>query len=714
MIPVSWDTETALIRPALLAPPMTCLTWADNVEAPQILHVHDGAHEWLADMLRRPDILLVGQNVEFDSAVVCAEFPDLIPLVFDAYRANRITCTKKRQQLLDIAGGVYRGRPGHNGKWIVHRYDLGDLSKRYLGKPMLKDGWRYMYAEFRDVPLERWVEHARGVQARCAVRRAELEASGLLPFSEKELERAGWSDYEIECLEREVKNIDAIIADVPEGVIRYPLDDAATQLAVFLGQEKHAEYLKDQFRQAYAYFVLYLSSAWGLRTSPEGVAALEAQLSEAYKELEGELQAVGLVRENGTRDMKAVKQMMIAACREFGLPLRRTEAHFKKNEPCAAGDACEEHISLDSDACEAVVAAAGAFGSETPFSDYAEFVTLGKMLKNDCKMLRSGTVYPVHTHYDLAETGRTTSSKPNIQNLNTGRVKNKKSKAQQLRHCIRQAFVPRPGKVFFQADYPQLELYTLAQCCMSWLGFSKLAEALNAGQDPHLSMAAQICGLSYEEAAKNKKREDVDHARQIGKVFNFGKPGGLGNKKLITWARKTYGVVMTEAECERYTAQWHATFPEMRAYFARVNAMFGEDQERCSVETLFTQRWRGGATYCATCNNGFQALGVDCAKNALGLVARAQYAEPSSPLYRTRTVAFVHDEVIGECDDNPKAHDVAFELARLMCEGANVYLPSVPIPMTKMEPTLMRLWSKEAKQVWDANRRLMPWSPESK
>ena len=37
---------------------------------------------------------------------------------------------------------------------------------------------------------------------------------------------------------------------------------------------------------------------------------------------------------------------------------------------------------------------------------------------------------------------------------------------------------------------------------MSWVGFSKLAEALNRGLDPHLAMAAQILGISYEEAAK--------------------------------------------------------------------------------------------------------------------------------------------------------------------------------------------------------------------
>jgi len=262
------------------------------------------------------------------------------------------------------------------------------------------------------------------------------------------------------------------------------------------------------------------------------------------------------------------------------------------------GDACEKHISLDSDACEAVAGAATvsviadkeidgdaevALECESAhaqsFLHYAEFTAVTKMLSNDCAMLARGTVYPIHTHYDIAETGRTTSSKPALQNLNTGRVKNDKSTAQRLRKGVRQAFIPRPGKVFIQADYPQLELYTLAQTCIRWLGFSKLGEMLNAGMDPHLAFAATLRGMTYEDAAKNKKRDDVDKARQIGKVFNFGKPGGMGNLKLQKWARKTYGVNLTLEQLKEYTETWHATFPEMRAHFA-VFMEFEGDQIR--------------------------------------------------------------------------------------------------------------------------------------
>lgn len=715
MTPLAFDTETALIRPALLAPPLVCVTWQQAGAEPQIAHWADAEphlRAWLTD----PNVLLVGHFIAYDMAVICAQFPELIPLVFAAYKANHVTCTKKRQQLLDIAGGVFRGRPGEKGKWIMHDYTLDALSRRHLGKPMQKDGWRLEYGNFRDVPLKDWPAKARELQIRATHRMAEIV---------RDYNISGLSRSDLpEAIQTECRNLDAIFADAPEGVIRYPLDDASTTLGVYQAQEKHAEFLKDQYRQAYADFCLYLSSAWGLRTNPEGVEALRAELTEAHGELVEEMKTLGLVRSDGTRDMKKVKRLMIDTCRENALALRRTDAHTKPDKHgvvCAdtIGDACDEHVSLDSDACEAAVSASGedSHGETvdgllgTPLSKYAEFVALTKMISNDVRMLEQGITYPVHTRYDIAETGRTTSSKPNIQNLNTGRYKKGETRTSKLlRPGVRQAFVPRPGKVFAQADFPQLELYTLAQWCIARFGFSKLGDMLNAGLDPHMAVAAKILGISYEEAAANKKRTDVDAARQVGKAFNFGKPGGMGDTKFRTAAHKMYGVELTDTQCKAYTAQWYETLPEMRLHFDWARDLFPEGVERATVATLYTDRVRGGTTYCAACNNGFQALGSDCFKAALCLVSEAQYCDTASPLFGSRTVACVHDEMIGECDDGPGAHDAAYELARLMVKGANRYLPDVPILMERMDPVLMRVWSKEAKQVF-SDGRLVPWAP---
>lgn len=704
---LAFDTETALIRPGLHAPPLTCITFQRPGLEPRIEHVY-GALPRLRSWLTDTTTVLVGHFVSYDLAVCCAEFPELMPLVFKAFREQRITCTKIRQQLLDIAGGVFRGGPTPEGKWRVNNYDLADLTRRHTGRVLQKDAWRLEYANFRDVPLARWTERASELQTRARARRAELPA-----IVDKDAPEAD-----------EVKRLDAMIADAPEGALQYPLEDARATLDVYLAQEKHAEYLADQYRQTFAQFALYLSSTWGARTSSEGVAALKEELSEAHGELETELQALGLVRADGTRDMKAIKVRMIAACAAYGVSIRWTDAHTKDSDgnprTCPAGDLCDKHISLDGDACEAIVqASASGDGPDVEddaaeaFVAYAEFSAITKMLNNDVAMLERGVEYPVHTRHDMAETGRGTSSKPALQNINTGRMKKGQEGrvSMRLRPGVRQAFVPRPGRVFIQADFPQLELYTLAQCCYSWLGYSKLGDMLNAGLDPHLNFAAMLLGIDYDEAKRRKKESQVDQARQIGKVFNFGKPGGMGNKKLKTWAWKTYGVDLSLEQLEKYTLLWKQTLPEMPAYFARVAAMFGQDASRVSVETLFTQRRRGGATYCAACNNGFQALGSDCAKAAACLIAEAEYAIPTSPLFGSRTVFFVHDEFIAETDDGPGVHDAAHELARLMTLGANQYLPNVPIPLAKMEPLAMRMWSKGAEPVFQSGR-LAVWEPK--
>jgi DNA polymerase-1 len=698
---VAWDTETALIRPALLAPPLACVTWQRPGMDPRIAtECKPLVSEWLAN----PEALLVGHNVAYDLGVIGAAFPDLVPSIFRAYDQNRVTDTMLRQQLLDIAAGVYRGRTSSTGYWITHEYTLEALAKRCAGIVLQKDAWRLSYGSFIGVPLAKWPARAVEVQAEAAEQVVVLEARAAQVTDEDDAK----------SIAKELDGLRSMVASDPSQCVTYPLDDARATLAVYQAQEQHRVYLDDQYRQSRAAFWLHLSSAWGLRTDAEGVAILRRETQAALDEIEVDLVALGIVRKDGSRDTKKAKQRMLAACAESGRKVRRTAAHAEGEglsvlEQVASGrkprcktldgtplddgaDECEEHVCLDSDACAA--------SEDQLLIDYAELSTLKKTLSNDIPALEAGIVWPVHTRYGLAETGRTTSSKPNIQNL-------------RRRAGIREAFVPRPGRVFMQADYPQLELYTLAQCCVSWFGASKLADALNAGLDPHLAVAAQILGIPYEEAAKNKKRKDVDDARQIGKVANFGFPGGLGIEKLILFARKTYGVILTPESAKALKATWIATWPEMQHHFARVNSLCANPEGLATVETLWTRRFRGGATYCAACNNGFQALGVDCAKEAGWRITRAMYAEPDSVLYGSRLPAFVHDEFIGETDDTPQAHDCAYEMSRLMVEGANIYLPDVKIKLAKMEPLLMRRWSKKAEPCFDSSGRLVPWAPKA-
>ncbi len=644
MTPLAFDFETALIGPGNLAPKASCLTYQRAGGSAQIVHWSE-AHNILKTALLDPDTLFVGHNVAFDMAVVCANYPDLLPLVFAAYDADRVTCTMLRQKLLDIAGGCYRKRPNADGVWKPVNYDLASLARRHCNYELKKEGFRLFYGFFRDTPINRWVDRAKEVQA---------------------LGRAG----QLTVTEEQAKELPGMLAANPEEVIKYPLEDAVLTLAVYQRQEEHASFLEDQFRQARAAFWLHLMSAWGLHTDAAAVQDLRIQTENELGEVKDRLIAAGLVRVDGSRDTKAAQALMAKVCEEKGKKPRLTPAG---------------KISLDSDACEAC---------EDPLmEDYAEYTNLSAVLDKDIPMLLRGTTLPIHSRYDIAETGRTTSSKPAIQNLRT---------SVGIRECIR----PRPGYVYAQADYEGLELHTLAQVCLVLLGQSKLADILNAGRDPHMEVAAKILGVSYEEAiSRGTKDPQVYLARQTGKVANFGFPGGLGIKRLVEFAWKLYQVKLTEPEAKILKEVWFSALPEMPYYFEHVNRL-PENSIGRTMEQVYVKRYRGGASFCSAANGYFQGLGSDVAKNAGWLISKACYTEPSSVLFGSRIVAFVHDEFLVEVKDDERAHDKAMELSRLMILGADKYLPDVK---AKAPPMLMAFWSKQAKTTFNEEGRMIPW-----
>ena len=274
---------------------------------------------------------------------------------------------------------------------------------------------------------------------------------------------------------------------------------------------------------------------------------------------------------------------------------------------------------------------------------------------------------------------------------------------------IRECFRPRPGYVYAQADYHVFELMALGQTCLDLFGESKLAETLNAGLDPHTEVASRLLGKSYEETAALVKAKDKEavNARQVAKALDFGLPGGLGAPRFIQYAAKADPpVILTEVQAREYKATWLDAFPEMRQFFAYVDTLKGANNY--TVRLKRSGRWRSGATYCAALNSHFQGLAADGAKAALFLVSRACYVEPTSPLFGSRIVAFVHDEIILESPID-KAPEAAEELSRLMVLGAKEHMPDMNI---RAEPCLMGVWSKLATTIRDDQGRLLVWSPD--
>lgn len=491
----------------------------------------------------------------------------------------------------------------------------------------------------------------------------------------------------------------------PAESVRYAQTDGVVTLQVYQDQEKDKHWLLDQFRQTRASFWLQLMSVWGLRTDEAGVRTLTEKTQAKFDEMTRELVAAGLMREKRTKK-KATKTIEVTYHKNTKVAMQRMEAAWAVRKGDAQPNRTSKGISLNADNCDR--------SGDPLLEKYAEHSSVQTFISNFLPLVQSGTHTPIHTEFDsLLNTGRTSSS-PNTQN-------------QPVSGGIRECFVPRPGWMYAIGDYSGMELHTWSQVCFALFQFSDMGEALNNGADPHTQMAATLLGIPYEVAVQEYELDPKGRVylpRQTGKVGNFGLPGGLGVKRFVDYARNNYGVIVTLEQSREIKDAWLSSWREARMYLDWV----GQQGESGSImmEQLFVGRFRGGCSYTEAANTMFQGLASDCAKAAGFLITRACYADPTSVLYGSRPVNFVHDEWVVEVPDDYYAHDRAVELARLMKLGADQYLPNFP---SRVEPLLARRWSKSAKPVFDPcmvcgagaakkcrpkgahheGRRLIPW-----
>lgn len=421
------DTETVLTRPGCMAPPLACVSYATREGAAGLWH-HTEARPWVEQALNS-DLILVGHHLAYDMVVFCAKWPDLVPLIFEVYTADRVTDTMLREKLIDIAHGT-----------PAYKYSLEDVARRRLGVTMEKDLWRTRYGEFIDVPLSEW----------------------------------------------------------PEGAKQYAIGDSTTTLQVWEHQEQERHWLLDEYRQARAAFWLQLMSVWGIHTDEVGVRAFAQKTQQKYDDIARDLLAAGLLRVQGKKNPKLVRNTKVARERMEVSWAQRTDAQPARTKT---------GISLSADNCNR---------SHDPLLEkYAELSSITSVISTNLPLLQQGIHEPIHTKFDsLKTTGRTGSSSDdegrggNVQNLPT-------------EVGVRECFVPRPGKVFAIGDYSAMELHSWAQVCLGLFGQSAMAEALNQGVDPHTKIAALILNISYEEAIEDYHQNPkgrVYMPRQSGKV----------------------------------------------------------------------------------------------------------------------------------------------------------------------------------------------------
>lgn len=317
----------------------------------------------------------------------------------------------------------------------------------------------------------------------------------------------------------------------------------------------------------------------------------------------------------------------------------------------------------------------------------------------------------VHTRFEnYLRTGRTSSSKPNIQNVPGS-------------DGIRSMYIPKRGHYMASIDYSQLELCSLAQHCYTVLGKSRMRELINADIDLHSWFAGKTAGIITDENDYDGSEESrkaimaickdikVNHnkLRKNAKAANFGFPGGMSAKTFLS-TQRTYGDIdITLEDCTKLRDDWFIAFPEMEEYMKpQGDVVNDEDLARFDTNNLRLYKAtncagviRRKCTFNSACNFNFQSLAAVGAKRALWKVWR-------DPRYSHLIINFVHDELLVELPIETAAQDVA-NIQALMEEAMREIIKDVRI---EAEGCLMEVWDKRAEPVYDLFGNLTVWRPE--
>jgi hypothetical protein len=616
---IAIDTETELIEPGNLTPRLVSLQWAEDTESDVLPAKYIAGA--LCIYFQDSDTIIVGHNVVFDLLVIAAEDPEIAPFIWKSLADGRVRDTGIREALFAIRDG---------DEHRLNKLALDDLVRRRLGYGLNKgpDSFRFYYGLLADLDVTNWPDEAINYARADAISTREVYL-----HQQTELERLGY------------------------------------------GSGTDAQF-PDEILQVRAAWALQLMSNYGLRTDPMAVGELKLKLESESESLTRDLVAAGILREDGSRDMRAIRSRVEEAYRLQGLPVPRTEPSAKFPDG---------QVGTDADVC-------GESGDPV-LVKACELVSIEKLLSTYLPALEAGTRAAICARYNLlVASGRTSCRAPNVQN-------------QPRKGGVRECFVPREGNWYVDCDLEAAELKALAQICYSFFGVSALRDAFIEGRDPHCELAAKLCGCSYEEMLK---RPDKKEKRVLAKVANFGFPGGLGALSLISFA-KGYGVTLSIEQSQELKDNWFASWPEMEPYFEMIGELTSDYSPR-QITQFMSGRVRGGLSFCAGANTLFQGLVADAMKAALWEISKACYTDDESALYNSRPVAFIHDEILLE-SPIALAPAAGEELSRVMNAVVQRWMPDVPVTST---PHLMDRWQKGAETVRDGSGRLVLWTPKEK
>ena len=720
-----FDLETHLIQPGLLCPPIVCGSFAGKMWSHLQTPFLEGKRRTLqiAEQLLRGSTILCGANIAYDFGCLCAEDPNLIPLVFAKYERGEVHDVLICAMLDFIARGLVADGEIYDPRTAFEHIDeeTGRRSVRYqqIRSPEGKISNRFTLEIVTDLYLGR----------------RDAKANDIYRLSYALLENTPIEEW-------------------PPEAIQYPLDDAQNSLEVAEYQAEVCENLHDLPTQCFAAWCMHLGALWGFRTDGGTLAELEEEILGKMEALKAhfaghpkEPQLFDLERTkcahcdtlwcdhpqygiyrvekkkgelSWVQTKKVVQEMVSKAY--LGKPPRGDLTDVMREKGQTEGNiSCERTVLEDS-------------GDEV-LEDLAQVSKLDK-LYGYLPALRQGAKVPINVSPNpVLATGRSSYE---------GFVQLMPRKG-----GIRERCIARPGTLWSSVDYAALEAHTLGQCLYWIVGRSKMADMLNADLDPHAAFAGQMTGHSYEDilCMLDKKHALFDpyikDVRQATKAGNYGFPGGMSAPKFVLAKRKDPGMricltMHTAEKCgvekldkwnnhaitptckqcvldsENLRVNWLELFDEMPDYFEWIKRALRENDNM--LEQFVSKRIRGGLRFTSGANTMFQGLAADGAKRAVIRMTKEMYLDTQSPLYGSRLIIFSHDETILEIPEDRDGlvgtpTDAGMRQAQIQVEEMSAVCPDMK--KIKAEPAFMRRWYKEAEPVW-VDGQLVPWEPKKK
>ena len=702
-----------------LAPRLVCLTWAQDLMHPGItVRAHgDDEIRSLITNLCDPEIetVRVAHNLSFDLAVMARECPDLLPNIFLCIERGRFRCTKVREKLLRLATtGDLEYTIDSFGKPRSADYSLAGLVKYYFNEDISaskegEDAWRTNFDVLEPMPLENWPEEA--------VKYAQEDSVWAKMILRAQEERRQTLIFE--------RGIDPFIVQDHRVMFDFCLHLVSCRGVRIDNDEKRKVQAKiDEALDPSNFTLLYERGI--LRPPVLPKAKRNGEMTQGKKE---------------SKNLKVLRDFVLSLAQQYpdDVKLRYTDPSpkFPDGQLSVDSEFLDDHAHL----CKELELL-----RQRESLQKIATTELPRMCIRDEDQNPIADADIVHPMFDsIKATGRSSSMASKLLPSFNG---------QNVHPLVRPCYIPRDGYLLFSIDYSYMELCTFAQACHSIFGYSKLAEIINAGADPHAwlgSMLAsrvdQAFGLwvadtgtdPYSAFMSLKGGNDEQKAyfkkwRNMAKPTGLGFPGGLSPKTMVAFAKATYHVEMSEELATECREAWFDALPEARAYLRewvpdqgdpwntitrkRTNRQTGEEEMVTEQALGYFSPFgmhRAGADYCAVANGkGLQTWSGDGFLAAFCAVVRLthDYSLGHPLLGKVHPLIPIHDEIVGEVLDDGNAGEYATQVAEIMVENFSTVLPDVKI---KAQPVLMRRWDKNAEPVFDSvTKKLIPWEPTAK